>query len=277
MYSYVRAIQAKTLDLQGFIHEVKRIGADGVELLEFFVQDPEKDRETALEALDQTGLRCSVFSVGQNFAKPSLEERQRELQKVFFGVEQAPLYGAKVVRVFAGDVSEGMTFPEAREWIVDGLAEASVIANNNGVALALENHGKLAGRGDQVRQIIEDVRQKSGNDALGSNPDTGNFLLVGQKSDEAVAQVAEFAYMVHFKDFMREPVGHKGFAYSALDGTRYVGTAIGEGEVDLPRCVRILKESGFDGWLNIEYEGEEDPITAVERSVQTAKRILTQS
>ncbi|POA74774.1 sugar phosphate isomerase/epimerase, partial [Pseudomonas sp. FW305-E2] len=84
-------------------------------------------------------------------------------------------------------------------WIIDGLAEASAYAHERGIKLALENHGKLAGRGDQVAGIIADVRAQAGNDALGANPDTGNFLLVNQPSHEAIAQVAHLANMVHFK------------------------------------------------------------------------------
>ena len=86
----------------------------------------------------------------------------------------------RLSRVFAGDVAEGITFDQAREWIVEGLALASEYADARGIKLALENHGSLAGRGEQVRGLIEDVRAQSENDALGANPDTGNFILVNQ-------------------------------------------------------------------------------------------------
>src|SRR5262249_950156 len=151
-----------------FIREAKKIGADGVELLDFFYTDVPSERALALEALKETGLPCPIFSVAQNFAKKTPEEREAMLNKIKFGVDGAQHFGAKVVRVFAGDVSEGITFEQAREWIIEGLAKASEYAHANGVKLALENHGHLAGRGEQVRKIIEDVRQRCGNDALGA-------------------------------------------------------------------------------------------------------------
>jgi sugar phosphate isomerase/epimerase len=80
--------------------------------------------------------------------------------------------------------------------------------------------------------------------------------------------------MVHFKDFLQEPVGHEGFAYEALDGRRYVGMAVGEGEVNLAECIAGLKDAGFNGWLSVEYEGEEDPLTAVPRSLANARKYL---
>lgn len=271
MYSYYRTVKSGAMDIPGFIREAKKIGADGVELLDFFYRDVEREREAALAALAETGLPCPIFSVAQNFAKQTPEEREAQYEKIVFGVEEALKFGAGVVRVFAGDVSEGITFDQAREWIVEWLAKASIYAHERGIKLALENHGTLAGRGEQVRGIIEDVRVWCGNTALGANPDTGNFLLVNQPSHEAIREVAEFANMVHFKDFVADPEGD----FRALDGKRYWGTCIGEGTVDLSKCLAELKSAGFDGWLSMEYEGTEDPITAVPRSLTNARKYLS--
>lgn len=274
-YSYFRPYREGRLDLPGFIHEAKRIGADGVELLAALYRDPERDREAALAALAETGLPCPIFSVSNDFAKPDRVARDAELAKIRFGIEEALRYGAQTVRVFAGDVKEGVTFDEARQWIVEGLAVAAKIAHDQGVRLALENHGTLAGRGDQVRGLIEEVRSMVGNYALGANPDTGNFLLVDQESHDAIAQVADLAYMVHFKDFVPAAADHEGFTYRSLAGQGFVGAAVGEGVVDLAACLVELKDAAFDGWLSIEYEGEEDAFTALPRSVVNSRRFLS--
>lgn len=286
MWSYFRTWNGGGFDIPAFIREAKRAGADGVELLDFFYKgigsdksvvltsdEVKGEREAAQAALAETGLPCPIFSVAQNFAKVDPAEREVQLQKIRFGVDEAVAYGAGVVRVFAGDLHGDLTFEQVRGWIVDGLSEASRYAADRGVKLALENHGKLAGRGDQVRGLIEDVRAKSGVDALGANPDTGNFLLVNQPSHEAIREVAAYANMVHFKDFRVAREGEET-PYAALDGTRYLGTAVGEGDVQLGECIRLLKEAGFDGWLSVEYEGDEDPILAVPKSIANARRYL---
>ncbi len=276
MWSYVHAWKAGKIDVPGFIHEAKRIGAEGVELLDFFYRDREKDPADIQKALEETGLPCAVFSISQNFAKPDPQDRQAELGKIKFGVDEAVRYGANVVRVFAGDVAADgeIKFEDARTWIVEGLIEGSHYACEKGVRLALENHGKLAGRGDQVRGIIEEVRERAGHPTLHANPDTGNFLLVGQPSHEAIREVASLAGMVHFKDFARAPEGHEGFAYQALDGSKFLGTVIGEGDVDLAACVAELRAAGFEGWMNVEYEADEDPFTGVPRSLENAARFI---
>ena len=287
MWSYFHTWRKGGFDVPAFVREAKKAGADGVELLDFFYNEPNTDRVPLFtlgqvadkramikEALAETGLPCPIFSISQNFAKHDAAERETELAKIKFGVDEALNYGAGIVRVFAGDVSDTVTFDQARDYIVDGLAKASVYASEKGVKLALENHGTLAGRGEQVCGLIEDVRQRSGNDALGANPDTGNFLIVGQASHDAIREVANYAYMVHFKDFAPAPADWEGFSYKTVNGEPLVGKAVGEGVVDLGSCIQALKDAGFDGWLSVEYEGEEDPRTAVPRSIENARRFI---
>ena len=50
---------------------------------------------------------------------------------------------------------------------------------------------------------------------------------------------------------------------------------MGEGQVDLPVIVNILKEAGYGGWLSLEYEGGQDPLTiGVPRSLEAARALL---
>lgn len=278
MWSYFHAYKAGKIDMPGFIHEAKRLGADGVELLDVFYRDKDLDSERKLadQALLETGLAVGVFSVAQNFAKLTEPEREAELEKIKFGVDEAVHFSAKTVRVFAGDVAPGITFDQARDWIIDGLSLAADYAQSKGIRLALENHGKLAGKSDQVRGIIADVRNRCGHNALGANPDTGNFMLVGQKGHDAVLDVADLAYMVHFKDFKKAPADYAEWAYEDLSGQKFLGTVIGEGEVDLRACLVGLQKAGFTGWVNLEYEGVEDPMTGVPKSMENALRFINQ-
>lgn len=277
MYSYVRAVKAGTLDWPGFIHEAARLGAPGVELLDFFYTgcDISQTRAAALNALNETGLECGVFSVAQNFAKLLPEDRTLELDKVKFGVDEAVQFGAKVVRVFSGDLAPGITLEVARPWVIEGLVAAAQYADRHGVRLALENHGKLAGRSDQVADIIRDVRRESGTQALWANPDTGNFLLVDQAPEDAIQEVASLAAMVHFKDFGAPPADHSGHTFRSLDGKEFVGTIIGEGDVNLAACVQELRVAGFDGWVNLEYEAAGDPLVEVATSYANARAVLS--
>ena len=273
MYSYHLAYRRGQIDIPNFIHEARRLGVQGVELLDFFWRDPASELPEVRAALQDTGLPVGVYSVANNFVKGSEAARAGETRKITDGVECAVQLGAKVVRVFAGDIAPEYTYEQCLLWIIAGLKEASAYAYDRGVTLALENHGQLAGRSEQVTMILNAVASP----ALKANPDTGNFLLVHQASHLEVAALATRAAMVHFKDFRVVPDSYAGAAYVGTEGLKFAGTAIGEGEVDLPDCVASLREAGFDGWLNIEYEGEEDPFSAVSRSVDYTRKLLEQS
>ncbi|MBS1717133.1 MAG: sugar phosphate isomerase/epimerase [Armatimonadetes bacterium] len=274
MWSYFRAWKQDRIDLTGFVIEAKQVGAEGVELLDFFYKDRAEDRQLLKSILNNEGFPCPIFSVSPNFAKADAAERIAEMDTILRGLEDAVELGASTLRVFAGNPADGVSYDSALGWIVDNLSEASRRADSAGVTLSLENHGKLAGRSSQVSEIIEAVRKNSGNNALGANPDTANFMLVGEDSASAVAAVAKYAYMCHLKDFKLAEPGWEGFAYEGAEGKKYVGTALGEGDVDLPACLQALQAQGYQGWLSLEYEGEEDPMTAVPRSIQFARSLL---
>src|SRR4051794_18596945 len=96
MYSYYRTVKSGAMDIEGFVREAAKAGADGVELLDFFYNDIEGERDVALRTLADVGLPCPIFSVAQNFAKPTFEEREVQLNKIKFGVDEAKMYGAGV-------------------------------------------------------------------------------------------------------------------------------------------------------------------------------------
>ena len=272
MWSYAAAYRRGQIDIPGFIQEAKRLGVDGVELLDFFWKDAAAETPAVRAALQDTGLGVGVYSVANNFVSHHESVRAAQVGKIRDGVDQATAFGAKTVRVFGGDVdgAAGYTYEQCLLWIVDGLTEAARYAYDQGITLALENHGTLAGRSDQVETILNAVASP----ALKANPDTGNFLLVHQPPHDAVAALATRAAMCHFKDFHVVPDNYQGFAYVGVEGLKFAGTAIGEGDVDLADCVTALRRAGFDGWLNIEYEGEEDPFSGVSRSVDYTRRLL---
>ncbi len=272
MWSYAAAFRRGQIDIPGFIQEAKRLGVDGVELLDFFWQDRAAELPAVEAALKDTGLPVGVYAVANNFAQPAPEDRAAALTKITDGVDNAVHFGAKTVRVFGGDLGPDLTPDQCLLWMVDGLKDAAAYAYAHGVTLALENHGRLAGRSDQVEMILNAVASP----ALKANPDTGNFLLVHQSPHLAVEALATRAVMCHFKDFHVVPDDYAGFAYVGTEGLKFAGTALGEGDVDLAGCLESLHRAGFDGWLNIEYEGEEDPFSGVSRSVDYTRQLLAQ-
>jgi len=262
MWSLHREFYAERLDVIDFIKWAAETDADGVELLDVFWKDFDTEGPKVLSALREFDLAVGAYAVGNNFVIPDAEARAQQVKIITRGVDMAKYLNARVVRVFAGDLSEGIAFDDARGWIVDGLREAAAYAEDQGITLALENHGLLAGKGAQVEGLIGDV----GSPALKATIDTGNFLLVDEIPTDAVKILASLAGHVHFKDFRPAQTGEAP-SYPALSGEKFVGTIIGEGVVDTGKVLRILKDSGYNGWLSVEFEGLEEEKYGAARSI----------
>jgi sugar phosphate isomerase/epimerase len=55
----------------------------------------------------------------------------------------------------------------------------------------------------------------------------------------------------------------------------YIRCAItGQGNIPMYKCLKVLKDAGYEGYLIQEFEGIEDCIYAVEKGLKYAKRLL---
>jgi sugar phosphate isomerase/epimerase len=257
-------------DTVRFIEFAASAGAQGVELLSCFWRDKEKEIPLIEQALQAHGLPVACFCACNNFVTEDAQARRDQVKEVTDAVDAAVRFGAKVVRVFSGDSNGRLSYETALQHIVDGLKASARYAEENGVVLCLENHGLFAGLSGQVLDVIRRV----GSDALRSTFDTGNFLLVGQDPREALEELKPYVRHVHVKDFEKLPPGETSRGYAALTGERYVGRIVGEGEIDLAHLLGELHRSGYDGWLSVEFEGEEEQTLGSERSVRYTAELV---
>lgn len=272
MWSVVSAVRSGRIDLFGFVEFAARQDCDGVELLDYFWTDADTQIPRVKRQIADAGLELAVYSVGNDFFQPDPEVRARQLADLRHGVDVANQLEVGLMRVFSGNHKEGYSLEDGMDWIIDGLSTGADYARRHGVILALENHGLMAGRSDQVRHIIETVDSP----ALRANLDTGNFLLVGQNPTDAAQELADLVALVHLKDFRRAEPDQTEHVYRGLDGVGYTGTVVGEGQVDLARILAILAENDYDGWLSLEYEGGMDPLTiGVPHSLEAARKLLS--
>lgn len=243
----------------------------GVELLDMFWRDRETEIPAVLERVAACGLTVACYSASNNFAVSDAQEWTRQLDEVKDIIVTADRLGTQVVRVFSGNLEEGATFEQARSRIVDGLGAAARHAETYGITLCLENHGLLAGKAKQVKDIIQDVGSKY----LMSTFDTGNFLLVGDDPVDACRTLGPWIGHVHLKDFRKIAGPHQGHTYTSLSGDRYIGTVPGVGEIDFASVLTELRRAQYDGWLSIEYEGDGDALDGSRASVHALNAMLS--
>ena len=267
----VAPVRAGQLDLYGFLDYAARVGAEGVELLNMFWTDENSEIVEVRRRCAALGLLLPVYSISTNFFQPDAAARAQQLKSLCHGVDVAAQLGAGLLRVFSGDKIPGYSLEQGINWVVDSLGAGADYAASQGVTLALENHGHVAGRSEQVRDIIEAVSSP----ALRANLDTGNFLLVGQNPLQAASALVDLVALVHLKDFTYASPDETGHVYQGLDGKSYTGSIVGEGLVDLAGIHSVLAGHGYDGWLSLEYEGNDEPLEfAVPRCLAAMRALL---
>lgn len=269
MYSLVSTVRKENWSVIDFIQYAKQVSLDGVELLDIFWADQDDigaELKDVQQALKENNIKVSAYDVSNNFVKPSKEERQKEIDHVIEGIHTAKALGTNIVRVFCGDLSDGLTYEDGEQWIIDSLKECAKVAEEEKVYLAIENHGLLAGKSEQVLSIIERINSPY----VKSTFDTGNFLLVHEDPLDAFNRLKDQIVHVHFKDFRQKEQNEDVPSFRSIEGKEVVGVIPGDGEVDLKSIVDGLKQVSYDGWLSIEYEGIED---AKEANVEAINRL----
>ncbi|SHJ69536.1 Sugar phosphate isomerase/epimerase [Clostridium amylolyticum] len=263
VHKEVKEGRMSNIDFIKFCHEHK---VNNVELIDFFIKDEELD--VIKNTLAELNMNISSFSIGNDFVERDASMRERQIEYMKTSIDKASKVGAKYMRVFSGNVKEGIEYEEGKAWIKECFKEVVPYAKEKGVIMVLENHGLFMGKSGQVKELLEKINSPY----LKANPDVGNFLLANENSYDAVVNLKDLISFVHFKDF--QEVGRDEYGYEALDGRKYMGTVLGEGEVPMEKIVRYLKEIGYKGYLSIEFEGPGDQKEGTVKSIEFSKKIL---
>jgi sugar phosphate isomerase/epimerase len=251
-YSYRSLLTRKEdpMPLEGFLEKAAELDFEGVELTSYYFRDtsPPFLRRIRARAF-ALGLDVAGTAVGNNFCLPLGPERDKQIALVKKWVDCSEALGAPVIRVFAGSKQRGQSDEEAHKLLVDTIEECCAYAGEHGIFLALENHGGPTATAEGTLKVLRDVKSPW----LGANLDTGNYHSADPYAE--VAATAPYAITTHVKVEM-SAAGQK------------------PQPADYPRIVKILREAGYRGYLSIEYEAREDPLTALPRHVRALREAM---
>ncbi len=182
---------------------------------------------------EKLGVAIAGTAVGNNFSYPKdAPERAEQMAYVKAWVDKAAILGAPHVRVFAGKHPKGVSEEEAEGNAIEALKEAGDYAKEKGVYLGIENHDSI-GSADRLLRIIKAVDHPH----VGVNLDSGNF----RTDDPYADMVASAPYSVNVQ--LKTELSVAGQKQPA----------------DQERIIGILKESGYDGFVVLEYEEDKNP------------------
>lgn len=249
-YSVRDIFRSKEMDLFDFIDWCRDLDLAGTELTSYYFKegfDKAYLHQLKLHAF-RNGVTISGTAIRNNFCLPGGPERDKEVAHVKMWIDHAAEFYGPHIRIFAGNVPQGVEKKTAIGWVADAIKESLEHAERRGVVLGLENHGGITARAADLLAICEAVGDHPW---FGINLDTGNFRT---NPYEELAMIAPLTVNVQVKVRIRQE-----------DGSR--------GQADFERIKKILVDSGYRGWVTLEYE-EDDPIREVPKYIRELKRIF---
>ncbi|MHC4994738.1 MAG: sugar phosphate isomerase/epimerase family protein [Planctomycetota bacterium] len=263
-YSFYRFRNDSKMAIDRCIDHAAEMGFDAVEVLEVQMHRTdnaylqELKRKAFVNGLDLCGM-----STHQSFVKPDQAERQANIERTTRSLELAYAMGIPTIRVNTGRWGtsgsfdelmanrgiepplEGYTEDDAFPWVIESFEKLVPIAEKLGVTMALENHWGLGLTPEGVLRVVNAVDSPW----LQVTLDTGNFL---EDPYDRLEMLAPKAVFVQAK-------------------TYYGGGVWYEVDLDYPRIARMLRRHNYKGYISLEFEGQEDPATAIPKSLDVLR------
>lgn len=184
------------------------------------------------------GVEISGTGVRNDFTIADKTKREQEIVLVKNWIEVAAKIGAPVIRIFAGNQkNEGIARELVTDWMLKDIQNCVDYGKKHGVIIGLQNHNDFIQTADQVIKIIEAINSEW----LGLILDTGSYRVYDPY--EEISKSIE--YTVNWQ--IKENVFING----------------AEVETDMEKLMKIIKSSGYRGYLPIETLGAGDPKTKI--------------
>jgi sugar phosphate isomerase/epimerase len=264
--------------LEQVLRRCREYDYDGVEIRQIAgetdllkVADLAPSRHAELRrTLGELGLAICGLASSVRFDYLEQTVREEQLRTGQKYVELAAALGARFVRVFGDILSAGP--PSAREaaldQIADGLNRLGEFAATGGIDILLETHGDFA-----ESAVVCDLMPSIESRAVGILWDTHHpWKFFGEPLAQTWALLKPWVRHTHWKDSVTRPVrashsatdptvatalatGASAAAHALMSGHREADYVLfGGGEFPAEECARLLKESGYEGWLSLEWE-----------------------
>ncbi len=278
-YSFQQLIDSGEETQLSIMKKAKDMGFDGIEFTDLNPPEGVSEEEYAKmikEESDRLSLPVTAYTIGANFLKECGVDA--EVERVCRKVDVAEILGAKCLR---HDTAWGMPddqksyagFEQILPVLVNGCKRITEYAEKKGIITMTENHGTFCQDSERVERIVTGV----GSPNFGVLFDMGNFACADENSSHAAGILAPYIKHVHAKDFhIKNGNGlnpGRGF-FKSRGGNHLRGAVIGHGDIPIYQCLSVIKNSGYNGYVSIEFEGIEKCLDGIEIGLENLKKMI---
>lgn len=200
----------------------------------------EEDPLLMKEVLDRHGMKASSISGHSPLMKP-----EAAVERLTKAIVFADMVGARYVNTDEMIKPDWMDDEFAHQTMKYTLTKVAMVAARHHVYVCIEPHGVYTKTWRGLMRIVELVDSPW----IQVNWDTGNSYLAGVEDPyEGLENVRDRVYHVHAKDISLE---HADAERGKVTGTP-VGCGCGDGVVDFPRILDILRPLDREIFLSVE-------------------------
>jgi sugar phosphate isomerase/epimerase len=241
----------------------QQFGISTVEYVNQFFKDKAKD----INYLNQLLQRCKDNGVKNHLimidgegglGDTDAKKRSEAVENHYKWVDAAKHLGCATIRVNAHGVG---TREEVQKAAIEGLSKLGEYGEKAGINIIVENHGSYSSDGQWLASVMKAVNKNN----VGTLPDFGNFCIKRAEGDLYAGKCIE--EYDRYKGVQEMLPFAKGVSAKTYDFDAN-GNCI---ETDYSRIMKIVKESGFDGYIGIEYEGNK---ISEEEGIRKTKALL---
>ena len=285
-YSFQKLLTKQEITLEGVFDQIARSGGTHMELatmtigtgpdamMDYELHEDAEIRRRLEAASRDSGVALSGLCIPASFIDEDRAARRAQIDRVKRYIDLCADVGVGFLRT---DVVPWSMRPESYAQIealfpviVEGCTEVAEHAAARGVVASIENHGFLMNGSERCRRLVQAVDSSHFRMTL----DIGNFLCVDEDPFVAVNNCLGIASYVHVKDFLtRKHYPGPGWL-ETLGGRHIVGTVFGFGDVETRAIVRRILQSGYDGYVSLEFEGNEPPLMGCDTGLKNVIRIF---
>ena len=199
-------------------------------------------------------------------------ERIRKTKRI---IDLAEEFEVGVITTHIGVIPENKDNPRYSV-MLDAMCKCGEYAADKKIILAIETGPEKA---STLLSFLQDT-----NGGIGVNLDPANFVMVtGQDPVEAVQILGKYIVHTHAKDGVMlkqtDPeIIYDCFAKGGIEALNvadyFLETPLGDGDVDYAKYINALRGIGYDGYLTIERETGENPISDIQKSLNTLRNII---
>ena len=193
------------------------------------------------------GLKIACYTF---FAEKLLAGAKNWLDEVKQSIDDAVTLGAPVIMIPTG-VNENISRDNFRRFWIDAFRQIAPLTDRAGITLTIENY---PGKNSAFVTAADFLEAKAGVPQLKLTYDDGN-AAGGEDPVISVDLCKNDIVHVHFKDWYIQDYPDEGFR-EMLNGKYFKPALIGQGDIPTLACLKALDNIGYDGYINIEYEGD---------------------